>query len=75
MCLAIPGKLIEIVENDDSLLRTGKVSYEGIIKQVSLAWLPEAKINDYVLIHVGAAISIIDELEANKIYEIYNGIS
>lgn len=75
MCLAIPGKLIEIIEESDPLLRTGKVSFEGIIKQVSLAWLPEVKINDYVLVHVGVAISIIDELEANKIYEIYNRIS
>jgi len=75
MCLAIPGKLIEIIEESDPLLRTGKVSFEGIIKQVSIAWLPEVKINDYVLVHVGVAISIIDELEANKIYEIYNRIS
>lgn len=66
MCLAIPGKLIEITAQLDELFRLGKVSFDGVIKQVSLTLVPEAKIGDYVLVHVGAAISIIDEEEAIK---------
>lgn len=70
MCLSIPGKLIEITAELDEIFRTGKVSFDGVIKEVSLALVPEAKVNDYVLVHVGAAISTIDEEEANKTFEI-----
>lgn len=70
MCLSIPGKLIEITSDIDETFRTGKVSFDGVIKEVSLALVPEAKVNDYVLVHVGAAISIIDEDEAQKTFEI-----
>jgi hydrogenase expression/formation protein HypC len=70
MCLSIPGKLIEITAELDETFRTGKVSFDGIIKEVSLTLVPEAKINDYVLVHVGAAISIIDEEEAKKTFEL-----
>jgi hydrogenase expression/formation protein HypC len=70
MCLSIPGKLIEITAEIDATFRTGKVSFDGVIKDVSLALVPEAKVNDYVLVHVGAAISTIDEEEANKTFEI-----
>ena len=70
MCLSIPGKLIEIVSELDDTFRTGKVSFDGIIKEVSLTLVPEAKINDYVLVHVGAAISIIDEEEAKKTFDL-----
>lgn len=70
MCLAIPGKLIEISKQLDAIFRVGKVSFDGIIKEVSLTLVPEAKIGDYVMVHVGAAISIIDEAEAIKTFEI-----
>ena len=70
MCLSIPGKLIEIVSELDATFRTGKVSFDGIIKEVSLTLVPEAKVNDYVLVHVGAAISIIDEDEAKKTFDL-----
>lgn len=70
MCLAIPGKLIDITESSDITFRKGKVSFDGIIKEVNLALIPEVKLNDYVLVHVGAAISIIDEEEAKKTFEI-----
>lgn len=70
MCLAIPGKLVEITTELDETFRTGKVSFDGVIKEVSLALVSEAKIGDYVLVHVGAAISIIDEIEAKKTFEI-----
>ena len=70
MCLAIPGKLIEITNQLDDTFRIGKVSFDGVIKQVSLTLVPEAVIGDYVLVHVGAAISIIDEEEAKKTFDI-----
>lgn len=70
MCLSIPGKLIEITAQLDETFRTGKVSFDGIIKEVSLTLVPEAKVNDYVLVHVGAAISIVDEEEAKKTFEL-----
>ncbi len=70
MCLSIPGKLIEITAQLDETFRTGKVSFDGVIKEVSLTLVPEAKVNDYVLVHVGAAISTIDEEEAKKTFEL-----
>jgi hydrogenase expression/formation protein HypC len=68
MCLAVPGKIISI-ENEDSLLRSGKVDFGGIFKQVNLACVPEAQIGDYVLVHVGFGISKIDEAEAREVFE------
>ena len=68
MCLSIPGKLIEITAELDDIFRVGKVSFDGILKEVSLTLVPEAKIGDYVLVHVGAAISTIDEEEAKKTF-------
>ncbi|MBK7635011.1 MAG: HypC/HybG/HupF family hydrogenase formation chaperone [Saprospiraceae bacterium] len=68
MCLAIPGKIISMNTTVDDLLRTAKVSFSGILKDVNLSMTPEAKIGDYVLVHVGVAISIVDEQEANKIF-------
>ncbi len=69
MCLAVPGKIISISENDDPILRTGKVSFGGIIKEVNLAYVPEAQVGDYVIVHVGFAISKLDEAEAQKTFE------
>jgi hydrogenase expression/formation protein HypC len=68
MCLAVPGKIVSI-EGEDSILRSGRVDFSGIVKQVNLAYVPEAKIGDYVLVHVGFAINIIDEEEAQKVFE------
>jgi hydrogenase expression/formation protein HypC len=68
MCLAVPGKIVSI-EGDDSILRSGRVDFSGIVKQVNLAYVPEAKVGDYVLVHVGFAINIIDEAEANQVFE------
>jgi len=70
MCLSIPGKLIEITAQLDETFRTGKVSFDGVIKEVSLTLVPEAKVNDYVMVHVGAAISVVDEEEAKKTFDI-----
>jgi hydrogenase expression/formation protein HypC len=68
MCLAIPGKITSI-SGDDPLIRTGKIDFGGIIKEASLAYVPEANIGDYVIVHVGFAISRLDEEEANKVFE------
>ena len=64
MCLAIPGKILSIDSQSDASLRSAKVSFGGISKQVNLSMVPEAKKGDYVLVHVGVAISIVDEKEA-----------
>jgi hydrogenase expression/formation protein HypC len=68
MCLAIPGKILSI-QGDDPAFLTGKVSFNGIVKEVSLAYTPEAKIDDYVIVHAGFAISKIDEEEAQQIFQ------
>ncbi len=65
MCLAVPGKLIEMF-GVDPLTREGRVSFAGIVKTVNLAYLPEAVIGDYVLVHAGFALTIVDEDEALK---------
>lgn len=63
MCLAVPGQLISIQENDP-LTRAGRVSFGGVIKEVNLAFVPEVVVGDYVIVHVGFAISVLDEDEA-----------
>jgi hydrogenase expression/formation protein HypC len=68
MCLAVPGKITSI-SGDDPLLRTGKVDFGGILKDVSLAYVPEAKLGDYVIVHVGFALSRVDEEEAQQVFE------
>lgn len=65
MCLAVPGKIIS-TDNDEPLLKMGRVSFGGLIKQVSLAYVPQAQIDDYVIVHAGFALSIIDEDEAQQ---------
>lgn len=68
MCLAIPGKIIQLDESLDPAFRTGKVSFEGIIRTVNFSMVPEARVNDYVLVHVGVALNTIDEEEAQKVF-------
>jgi len=68
MCLAIPGK-IESIQGDDPLTRMGKVSFGGILKEACLAYVPEAQVGDYVIVHVGFALSRLDEAEAQKVFE------
>ncbi|MGC2462169.1 MAG: HypC/HybG/HupF family hydrogenase formation chaperone [Steroidobacteraceae bacterium] len=65
MCLAVPGQLLSI-EGDDPLARLGRVGFAGIVKRANLAYVPEAKCGDYVLVHAGFAITVIDEAEARK---------
>ena len=66
MCLGVPGKLVEVHQQDD--LPMGKVEFGGIRKDICLAYTPEAQVGDYVLVHVGFAISRIDEAEAREIF-------
>jgi hydrogenase expression/formation protein HypC len=68
MCLAVPGKIISI-KGEDALERTGKVNFGGVIKEVSLAYVPEARIGEYVIVHVGFALSVVDENEAARVFE------
>ncbi len=68
MCLAVPGKIISI-KGEDALERTGKVNFGGVIKEVSLAYVPEARVGEYVIVHVGFALSLVDETEAARVFE------
>ncbi len=72
MCLAIPDKIESIEMMHNGTLRMAKASFGGIIKEVSLEMVSEAEANDYVLVHVGVAISIVNEKEANKVYDYLN---
>ncbi len=69
MCLAIPGKITSILNTEDETFRTGMISFGGIAREINLMMVPEAKVGDYVLVHVGVAISIVDEEEANKTFQ------
>jgi hydrogenase expression/formation protein HypC len=64
MCLGIPGKITEIYEKDS--LKMAKIDFGGIVKEACLAYIPEAKVGNYALIHVGFAISLMDEEEAQE---------
>lgn len=67
MCLAIPGKVLDILETNG--VRSGRVGFGGIVNQVCLDFVPEVKIGDYVMVHVGFAISRVDREEAERTYE------
>lgn len=62
MCLAVPGKILEIYEMNGLLM--GKIDFNGIIREACLTYVPEAKVDDYTIIHVGFALNLIDEKEA-----------
>jgi hydrogenase expression/formation protein HypC len=68
MCLAIPGRIIEIY--DEQGLRMGKLDFGGAVRRCCLQYLPEAQVGDYALVHVGFAISQIDEAEAMRTYQL-----
>ncbi len=73
MCLAIPGKIISLEDQIESVFQIGKVSFGGIIKKINLSLVPEAKIGDYILVHVGVAMTIIDEEEAVRTMNFLDG--
>ena len=68
MCLAVPG-LILSMSGGDPLMRTGRVDFGGVVKEINLAYTPEANVGDYVLVHVGFALTVIDADEAAKVFE------
>lgn len=69
MCLGVPGRIVQI-DTDPLGMNMGKVSFGGIVKDVCLAYTPEARVGDYVVVHVGFAISTIDEDEARRVFDI-----
>ena len=73
MCLAVPGKIIEIYEQTGLLM--GKVDFGGVIREVCLTYVPEAKIGDYTVIHVGFALNLIDEKDALETLALLDEIS
>jgi hydrogenase expression/formation protein HypC len=68
MCLAVPGQILS-VRDGDAYMRAGEVRFGGIVKEVNLALVPEALVGDYVVVHAGFAISILDESEAQQVFE------
>ena len=75
MCLAVPGKILEIMDAPDPAFRRAKVDFAGVRKEISLAFTPEAAQGDYVLVHVGVALNVIDQDEANKVFEYHKQIA
>jgi hydrogenase expression/formation protein HypC len=75
MCLAIPGQIISLSNDSDPLARTGRVSFSGINKDISLAYVPDAKLNDYVIVHAGFALSILDEANALASLQAFNDLA
>jgi len=73
MCLAVPGKIVEVTENDG--LQMAKVDFGGIFREACLDYVPEAKVGDYCVIHVGFAISLLSEEEAMETLELLNQIT
>jgi hydrogenase expression/formation protein HypC len=73
MCLGIPGKVTQTYREHDLLM--GKVDFGGVFKQVCLEHVPESKIGDYVIVHVGFALSRIDEKEARQVFSFLEGMN
>lgn len=67
MCLAVPGKILSI-DNIDPIMRSGRIDFSGIVKEINLAFVPEAAVGDYVIVHAGVALSTVDEKEAQEIF-------
>jgi hydrogenase expression/formation protein HypC len=68
MCLAVPGRILSIA-GDEPVMRLGRVDFGGLVKEINLAFVPEAAVGDHVLVHVGFAITVIDEAEAALVFE------
>ncbi len=75
MCLAIPGQIISLSDDSDPLARKGQINFSGIRKEISLAYVPEAKINDYVIVHAGFALSVLDEEDALESLQALNELA
>lgn len=66
VCLAVPGKILS-TSGDEPLSKMARVSFGGVVKEVSLAYVPDAKVGDYVIVHVGFALNVLDEAEARQV--------
>jgi len=73
MCLGIPGKVVELFEVNG--MKMAKIDFSGVVKEACMEYLPEIKIGDYTIIHVGFGLSIIDEKEANETMQMLNQIA
>jgi hydrogenase expression/formation protein HypC len=73
MCLGVPGKIVEIYESGD--LRMGKIDFGGVTREACLDFVPEAQVGDYAIIHVGFAISLLSEKEAQETLDLLREIS
>jgi hydrogenase expression/formation protein HypC len=73
MCLGIPGKVVQTYREHDVLM--GKVEFSGVFKRVCLEHVPDARVGEYVLVHVGFALSRIDEAEARRVFEFLEGMN
>jgi hydrogenase expression/formation protein HypC len=69
MCLGVPGKILSLAPNEIGMLM-GKVSFGGVAREVCLAYVPEAQIGDYVIVHAGFALNTLNEAEANEVFEL-----
>ncbi len=75
MCLAIPAQIISVINTADPLLRQGRVNFSGITKDISLAYVPEANINDYVIVHAGFALAVLDAEEAQASLDAFQALA
>jgi len=75
MCLAVPGRIISLSNGIDPLARKGQIDFSGITKEISLAYVPEAGVNDYVIVHAGFAISVLDEEEATATLQAFKDLN
>lgn len=73
MCLGIPGKVVELY--DANGMKMAKIDFSGVIKEACMEYLPEIKVGDYTIIHVGFGLSIVDEKEANETMQLLNQIA
>lgn len=69
MCLAVPGRIVELLAGADDVLRMGRVDFGGVMREVCLAYIDEPRVDEYVLVHVGFAISRVSEAEADRIFD------
>ena len=74
MCLAVPGKVISI-DKSDPVMIIGKASFGGVIKEVNLVFVPDVQIGDYVIVHAGFALNILDENEAGTVFDYLDQIA
>jgi hydrogenase expression/formation protein HypC len=70
MCLGIPGKIVEVYEQDGT--RMGRVNFDGIVKEICLSFVPEAEVGDYTIVHVGFGITKVDEESAHETLALMN---